>query len=154
MVIRHTRMLHVARIIGIFGSLFLLPAIVNTMVEASEVGTKDVFIIGTENMSTFDTHSCTSQSPPIQRGVASWYGEKFHGRMMANGKTYDMNRFTVAHRTLPFGTQVCITNPENGRSVKATVTDRGPYVAPRIIDLSRRVARELAVGLGMVEISF
>jgi rare lipoprotein A len=75
---------------------------------------------------------------------------------MANGRVYDMERFTVAHRTLPLGTEVCITNRKTGKSVRAVVTDRGPYVAPRIIDLSKRVADELGItesGLEMVTIS-
>lgn len=74
---------------------------------------------------------------------------------MANGKIYDMNALTVAHRFLPLGTPICIVNPANGRSVRAVVTDRGPYVGGRIIDLSRRIAAELGTlerGLGVVHI--
>jgi rare lipoprotein A len=74
---------------------------------------------------------------------------------MANGLRYDMHRFTVAHRKLPLGTTVCITNPKNGRSVVATVTDRGPYAGKRIVDLSKRIATELdilKVGVASVEI--
>jgi rare lipoprotein A len=97
--------------------------------------------------------SCADTRAVYQRGIASWYGENFHGRTMANGKPYDMHGYTVAHRTLRLGTTLCITNPANGRSVRATVTDRGPYVEPRIVDLSKHVADELGIGLGQVELS-
>ncbi len=64
---------------------------------------------------------------------------------MANGATYNMYALTVAHRKLPLGTHVCIQNPENGKAVLATVTDRGPYVNGRIIDLSQKVAEVLGI---------
>lgn len=83
---------------------------------------------------------------------ASWYGPGFHGRTMANGNIYNQHAMTVAHKTLPFGTKLCIKNPENGAVVVATVTDRGPYEsiyrpgkAPRDIDLSKGVADKLGV---------
>lgn len=83
---------------------------------------------------------------------ASWYGPGFHGRQMANGDRYNQYAMTVAHRTLPFGTTLCIKNPENGVTVVAKVTDRGPYEsvyrpgkAPRDIDLSKGVADKLGV---------
>lgn len=78
-----------------------------------------------------------------QVGVASWYGGKFHGRKTANGETYDQNRMTAAHRTLPFGTKVEVTNLRNGRSVVVRINDRGPFIKGRIIDVSRRAAGEL-----------
>ena len=67
------------------------------------------------------------------RGTASWYGIPFHGRTTANGETYDMNGLTCAHRTLPFGTRLLVTNLGNGKSVTVRVTDRGPYISGRII---------------------
>ncbi len=81
------------------------------------------------------------------RGLASWYGEGFHGRQTANGEIYDMDALTAAHRTLPLGTVVRVTNMENGRQVHLRINDRGPYVNGRILDLSRRAALEL----GMLE---
>lgn len=78
-----------------------------------------------------------------QVGVASWYGGKFHGRKTASGQVYDMNRMTAAHRTLPFGTKVEVTNLRNGRSVVVTINDRGPFIKGRIIDVSRRAAGKL-----------
>ena len=80
-----------------------------------------------------------------QTGVASWYGEPFHGRTTASGETYDMNDLTCAHRTLPFGTRLHVRNLENGRTVVVRVNDRGPFVKDRIVDLSRRAARELGM---------
>lgn len=79
----------------------------------------------------------------IGSGVASWYGPDFHGKATANGETYNMNDLTAAHRTLPFNTMVLVENKDNGRSVIVRINDRGPYVGNRIIDLSRRAAREV-----------
>lgn len=90
-----------------------------------------------------------------QTGVASWYGEPFHGRTTASGERYDQEGLTAAHRTLPFGTWVRVENLENGRSVRVRVTDRGPFVDDRIIDLSRAAARNLGMigpGTGRVRI--
>lgn len=80
-----------------------------------------------------------------ETGLASWYGEPFHGRRTANGAIYDMNQLTAAHKTLPMPTDVRVTNLENGRSIVVTVNDRGPFVHGRIIDLSRRSAQLLRV---------
>lgn len=79
------------------------------------------------------------------RGIASWYGEDFHGWLTANGEPYDMYEMTAAHRTLPFGTVVRVTNGENGRSALVRINDRGPYVNGRIIDLSRAAGRTLGL---------
>jgi rare lipoprotein A len=76
-------------------------------------------------------------------GVASWYGEAFHGRPTANGSTYDMNALTAAHKTLPMPSMVHVTNLENGRSLTLTVNDRGPFVPGRVIDVSRRASQLL-----------
>jgi len=73
-------------------------------------------------------------------GTASWYGPGFDGRRTANGETFDMNALTAAHRTLPFGTRVRVTNLANGESVIVRINDRGPYVGNRVIDLSRGAA--------------
>jgi rare lipoprotein A len=78
-----------------------------------------------------------------ERGVASWYGEDFHGRATANGETYDMHGLTAAHKTLPIPTWVEVTNLENDRRVIVRINDRGPFVGERIIDLSYAAASEL-----------
>lgn len=80
---------------------------------------------------------------PAWAGSASWYGDQFHGRLTASGEVYDQHAATCAHRTLDFGTLVRVRNLDNGRSATCRVTDRGPYVAGRVIDVSRAVARRL-----------
>lgn len=79
------------------------------------------------------------------RGTASWYGIPFHGRKTANGEIYDMNGLTCAHRTLPFGTVLFVTNLGNNRTVTVRVTDRGPFISGRIVDLSRGAASALGM---------
>jgi rare lipoprotein A len=78
-------------------------------------------------------------------GMASWYGGNFHGRKTANGETYNMNALTAAHKTLPFGTRVRVTNTNNGDSVEVRINDRGPFIAGRVIDLSRAAAGEIGL---------
>jgi rare lipoprotein A len=81
--------------------------------------------------------------------VASWYGPTFHGRRTASGQVFDQERLTAAHKTLPFGTKLRVTNLRNGRSVMVTVTDRGPYVRNRQLDVSLGAARRLGfIGSG------
>lgn len=78
-------------------------------------------------------------------GVASYYGRRFHGRLTANGERFNMNAMTAAHRTLPFGTRVRVTNPSNGRSVVVRINDRGPFIRGRSIDLSRGAAESIGM---------
>ena len=88
-------------------------------------------------------------------GKASYYSNGLHGRRMSNGERYDRNAFTCAHRTLPFGTRLRVTNPRNGKSVIVRVTDRGPFVRGRVVDLSYAAARELgtiACGVAYVKL--
>jgi rare lipoprotein A len=88
-----------------------------------------------------------------EEGNASWYGEPFHGRRASNGEIYDMYKLTAAHRTLPFETMVRVTNLSNGKSTVVRITDRGPFVDNRIIDLSLAAAREVdSVGPGVVPV--
>lgn len=77
----------------------------------------------------------------VQVGTASWYGKQFHGRQTASGDTYDMFQFTAAHRTLPLGTLVKVTNLRNGKWVVVKVNDRGPYVGHRVMDVSYGAAQ-------------
>lgn len=85
----------------------------------------------------------------LAQGRASWYGLAFHDRKTASGEKFDMNAFTAAHPTLPFGTLVLVRNPANGRGVVVRINDRGPYTGGRIIDVSFAAARALGiVGLG------
>ena len=90
-------------------------------------------------------------------GIASWYGADFHGRLTANGETYDMNALTAAHKTLPLPSYAYVTNLSNNRTVLVRINDRGPYAGNRIIDLSRATARALGLeraGLGKVRVQF
>ncbi len=85
-----------------------------------------------------------------QQGLASWYGGQFHGRKTANGERFDKEGFTAAHKTLPFGTQLCVRSMVTGKTVVVRVNDRGPYAGDRIIDLSQGAAQELGMlGLGI-----
>ena len=80
-----------------------------------------------------------------QVGVASWYGPGFHGRLTASGERFDQNDLTAAHRNLPLGSEVRVTNLENGRTVTVEINDRGPYVKNRVLDLSKAAARRLGI---------
>src|SRR5687767_14021166 len=99
-------------------------------------------------------------APPVVlpdglHGVASWYGEEFAGRTTANGEIFDPLLLTAAHRTLPFGTVLDITNPKTQQSVRVRVNDRGPYIGNRVIDLSYAAAQKIGLiepGTGEVDI--
>ena len=86
-----------------------------------------------------------ASSQTLQKGKASFYAKRFHGRKTASGERLHPDSLTCAHRSYPFGTQLMVYNPANGRSVNVRVTDRGPYVRGRIIDLSWRAAKELGI---------
>jgi rare lipoprotein A len=93
--------------------------------------------------------------PPsgVQEGIATWYGPGFHGRRTASGERFDRNAMTLAHRHMPFGTRVRVTNLKNGRSVIGRVNDRGPFVRGRAFDLSQGMARRLGIsGAGKVRV--
>ncbi len=83
----------------------------------------------------------------VEYGIASWYGEPFHGRLTANGERYDMYQLTAAHKEAPLGIHAIVTHVRNGRQVRVRITDRGPFVKGRLIDLSYGAARKL----GMVQ---
>ena len=90
-----------------------------------------------------------------QQGIASWYGHPFHGRPTASGKIYDMHALTAAHKELPLGSKVLVTNLENQRQIEVVINDRGPFIKNRIIDLSLTGARRLAMednGTAMVRL--
>lgn len=94
-----------------------------------------------------------SPSVYVEEGNASWYGAPFHGRKASNGETYDMNKMTAAHRTLPFDSMVRVTNLNNGKTTTVRITDRGPFVDNRIIDLSFAAAKAIeSVGAGVVPV--
>lgn len=100
-------------------------------------------------------HVRSSSRNFVERGIASWYGTKFHGRLTSSGEPYDMLAMTAAHKTLPLPTYARVTNLDNGRSVVVKINDRGPFAKNRIIDLSYVAAKKLGItarGTGLVEI--
>jgi rare lipoprotein A len=100
------------------------------------------------------TAAAGDEQQGIEReGIASWYGDPYHGRRTASGEVYDKNKMTAAHRTLPFNTMVLVHNLENGKDVKVRINDRGPFVKNRIIDLSFAAARKIGmVGTGSAHV--
>jgi rare lipoprotein A len=101
------------------------------------------------------TTSCSRKI--IEKGKASYYADKFEGRKTASGATFHQNGLTAAHRTLPFGTKVKVTNTANGRSVKVKITDRGPFAEGRVIDLSKKAAKKIGMistGVASVEVTY
>ena len=78
-------------------------------------------------------------------GDASWYGSKYHGRKTASGEVYNQHQLTAAHRELPFGTKVKVTNRKNNKSVIVRINDRGPFVSGRVIDLSFAAAKQIGI---------
>jgi rare lipoprotein A len=103
----------------------------------------------------FNSVSLSSAAPPVEAspvevvvyretGIASWYGKEFNGRKTASGEIYDMHVLSAAHRTLPLGTVIRVTNLDNFKSITITVNDRGPFVGNRILEVSYAAARELA----------
>lgn len=112
---------------------------------------KKIFILTLLFLTTV-LYSCRSPRPVsapelgyTEIGIASWYGQEFHGRPTASQEIFDQHDLTAAHRTLPFGTMVLVTNLENGRQVTVRINDRGPFVRGRIIDLSYAAARLLGI---------
>lgn len=116
----------------------------------------------TVNKKTLAAHKTKSQPQQItvtnkvctQKGIASWYGKKFHKRRTSSGERYNMYQLTAAHRTLPFATRLLVTNERNGRQVIVRVNDRGPFKKNRMIDLSYAAAKKLGmVGSGLAKVS-
>lgn len=104
---------------------------------------------------SFSLFACSSKI--TQTGKASFYANKFNGRKTASGETFRNSKLTAAHKTLPFGTRVKVTNKSNGKSVKVRINDRGPFIAGRIIDLSKKAAKKIDLdkaGVAEVEIKY
>jgi rare lipoprotein A len=128
--------------------------------EAAEVEPTDVELLAAGT--PFDARGARIVAHPVRSEriavadtatmFASWYGPGFHGRLTANGETFDQDAMTAAHKTLPFGTVLRVTNPANGRRIVVRINDRGPFIAGRDIDLSRGAARALGIyGVSRVE---
>lgn len=89
--------------------------------------------------------AASAKKATVLRGRASWYGREHQGHRTSNGERFDRNKYTCAHKTLPFGTRLRVTNPQNGKSVVVRVTDRGPFRHQRILDLAEIAARPLGI---------
>lgn len=107
--------------------------------KVATVAALSLVLLFTPNMISLHTAS-SAIAASTQSGIASWYGPGFNGRSTASGEIFDMQKLTAAHKTLPFGTRVKVTNLVNGKSVIVRINDRGPYVHGRVIDLSRAAA--------------
>lgn len=99
-----------------------------------------ILFVFIDSCNVLDSKKCLLES-----GIASWYGEDFHGSKTANGEIYDMESLTAAHKTLPFNTVVRVVNLDNGKFVTVRINNRGPFVEGRVIDLSRKAAREIEI---------
>lgn len=120
----------------------------NVMTKRDETYTFDQMSVQDEppvysDMEPTQISSNSSDSSYYQVGIASWYGREFQGRLTASGEPFDMNKYTAAHRTLPFGSVILVTNLENGKKVKCTVNDRGPFKKNRVLDVSYKAAKDL-----------
>src|SRR4051812_14859383 len=93
-----------------------------------------------------DKELIPKELPVVERGIASYYGDQFQGRMTASGERHDQNELSAASRDLPLGAKARVTNLDNGKSVEVEINDRGPYVRGRVIDLSKRAATALGIG--------
>lgn len=111
----------------------------STATPSKQRGTKPYTVMGKTYYPILDA------SGYRETGVASWYGKDFHGRLTANGERYNMHANTAAHKLLPFGTQVKVTNLDNGKSIVTRINDRGPFIGNRIIDMSYAGARALGM---------
>ena len=115
-----------------------------------------VFIVMSLPLKPTPSPSPATKRPAGEVGVASWYGPRFHGRRTASGKRFNRYGFSCAHRTLPLGSKVRVEVLESGQTMDLTVTDRGPFVGERILDLSEGAANRLGVkrqGLAKVRIT-
>ncbi len=102
-----------------------------------------IFLLSVVSCSVTKETPAKSKYTYYQKGDASWYGPGFNGKPTASGETFNMNKLTAAHRKLPFGTQVRVTNLKNGKSVLVRINDRGPFKKGRVIDLSKKAAEAI-----------
>lgn len=112
-----------------------------------------IFVAGCSKKKKRSHVPSTPRVKMVETGIASWYGYPYHGRRAANGEIYDMEKLTAAHRTLPFDTWVAVDNLDNGKTVTVRITDRGPFIHGRIIDISKAAARDIEmIGPGIAKV--
>jgi rare lipoprotein A (peptidoglycan hydrolase) len=134
-------------------SILFASAVLLTPVQARAISSSSYSAVDVSPETSINTNKwMMEKNQPVQQtlayaytGVASWYGPGFYGRPTASGEIYRPGTYTVAHRSLPLGTRVRITNLNNGRSAVARVNDRGPFVGGRIVDLGQGIASDLGV---------
>jgi rare lipoprotein A len=123
------------------------------MILAGLVGHRPIGTVALIGMLFVGFLGCSKGPTHSLQGVASWYGYPHHGRMTASGRQFNMYELTAAHRTLPIGTRVRVTNLLNGRAVTVMITDRGPFVKNRMLDLSYAAARKIdMIGPGIAPV--
>ncbi len=129
----------------LFSVLLLTTLSILTLVSGrNEVTDIDEFFLNTKSgLSTQFRNDIKINIADMGNMNASWYGPRFHGRLTANGEIYDQMAYTAAHKSLPFGTMLRLTNEKNNKSVVVRINDRGPYIPGRQIDLSKQVAMDL-----------
>lgn len=138
----------------VFASVFLAVMSVSFLVEARDIpeGATVPSVDADELVGPQVPVALPVAMDDIENGLASWYGPGFQGRRTASGRRYDMNELTAAHKNLPFGTLVRVQNARTGEAVVVEITDRGPYIKPRVLDLSKAAARKIGVGVAPVEL--
>jgi len=100
-----------------------------------------------------DVEEAVIEAKEIISGIVSWYADKFHGKKTSSGEAYNKNDYTAAHKTLPFGTKVKVTNQDNGKSVIVKINDRGPHTKNRLMDLSRAAFSEIgSINSGILKV--
>lgn len=137
--------------IAIFVVVVVLVMSVSFLVQAHDAPTPDAVVLASEAPAPAPMIIELGMTE-VSDGLASWYGADFHGRRTASGARYDMNEFTAAHKTLPFGTLLRVVNEKTGKAVLVEVTDRGPFVRRRVVDLSRAAAQFLDVSVSPVAV--
>jgi|SRR5699024_8864461 len=126
------------------------------MIKAKYIPSRKLFYLVLFLVGSMSLTSCVAKKQ-VQQGEASYYHNKYRGRKTASGEKFRQYKRTAAHRTLPFGTKVKVTNLRNGKAVRVTINDRGPFVDGRIIDLSRKAARKIDMlnsGIAPVKIEY
>lgn len=142
-------------IVILIGSILFIAFLLPVLAEPTEVASSRSLDtpVTVSGMSESKTHKTTRLK--LFSGIASWYGNPFHGRRTASGQIFDMNKLTAAHLTLPLSSRVLVKNPHNGKVVVITVNDRGPYIKNRVIDLSREAAKQLGIlSIGIAYVNY
>ncbi len=146
----------VTTFLGAMDAITISSKAVASSLNDQEIENVNTFILKEQQISPIKTPTQVSKNGVKNyTGKASWYGPGFHGRRTASGQTFNQNDLTAAHRSLPFGTKVKVTNLRNGRSTVVRINDRGPFTGGRIIDLSAAAARAIGLynsGVGSVRL--